>query len=373
LRVALVHDWLLHHRGGEKVLATIARLYPQADLFTLLADRAKMPAELQAMPMHTSWLQRLPGVGRYYRKLLPWMPGAIERFRLEGHDLVISSSHCVAKGANVPSGIPHICYCHTPMRYAWDLQELYLERVPKLLRGTARQQLQKLQQWDRESSSRVTHFIANGRTVQQRIKMAYGRESTIIHPPVDVEFYQLDANVKREGYYLIVSALAPNKRIDLAISACQQLKRKLIIIGSGPEEQRLRSLAADNVQFLGWATNEQIRHHLQRCTALLFPGEEDFGIVPLEANACGCPVIAYAVGGATETIKPMGQSSTPTGLWFTEPTASSLIDTIERFEQEPQAINAQHCRANAEQYSYHRFLTAFKDFCTRVMSASGLP
>lgn len=371
MRVALVHDWLLGMRGGEKVLAAIAGLYPQAEIYTLLADVRSMPV-FQKHRLHTSWLQYLPGVKSYYRKLLPWMPGAIERFRLDGFDLVISSSHCVAKGVKVPEGIPHICYCHTPMRYAWDLQDLYLERVPKALQGWARHELQKLQQWDRETSNRVTHFIANGRTVQDRIKNAYGRESEIIHPPVDTEFYDLDRTVKREDYYLVVSALAPNKRIELAIAACQQLKRKLVIIGTGSESKRLQQLAGSETQFLGWATNETIHQHLQQCQALLFPGEEDFGIVPVEANACGCPVIAYGVGGATETIRPLGRVDDPTGVWFDQPTTASLVEAIQLFERQRGDIDPEVCRRSVERFSQARFVKEFSAYCTTVLNSRGL-
>lgn len=358
-------------RGGEKVLAAIASLYPQAELYTLLADVSSMPV-FQKHQVHTSWLQYLPGVKSYYRKLLPWMPAAIERFQLEGFDLVISSSHCVAKGVKVSKGIPHICYCHTPMRYAWDLQDLYLERVPKVLRGWARRELQKLQQWDRACSTRVTHFIANGRTVQDRIRNAYGRESEVIHPPVDTEFYQLDSDVKREEYYLVVSALAPNKRIELAIAACQQLKRRLVIIGTGSEAKRLQQLAGSEVQFLGWATNETIRQHLQQCQALLFPGEEDFGIVPVEANACGCPVIAYGVGGATETIRPLGRADYPTGIWFDQPTTASLVDAILQFERQRHEILPEVCRNSAVRYSVPRFMKDIAAYCTTVLNSCGL-
>ncbi len=371
MRVALVHDWLLGMRGGEKVLAAIATLYPQAEIYTLLADVRSMPV-FQKHRIHTSWLQYLPGAKSYYRKLLPWMPGAIERFRLVEFDLVISSSHCVAKGVKVPEGIPHICYCHTPMRYAWDLQDLYLERVPARLRGWARHELEKLQQWDRVTSHRVNRFIANGRTVQERIRRSYGRASEIIHPPVDTDFYDLNAGVSRENYYLVVSALAPNKRIDLAIEACQQLNRNLVIIGTGSEAKRLRRMLGNDKQFIGWSTNETIRHHLQRCQALLFPGEEDFGIVPVEANACGCPVIAYGVGGATETIRPLGRADYPTGVWFDQPTTASLIEAIQLFERHQSDIDPEVCRRSAERFSQARFTKEFSAYCTTVLNSRGL-
>ncbi len=354
MRVALVHDWLTGMRGGEKVLEALAGMYPQGEIFTLLADRNALSPALAAMKLHTSWLQKLPGAKNYYRKLLPWMPGAIERFDLTGFDLVISSSHCVAKGVKVPVGVPHLCYCHTPMRYAWHLRELYLAKVPYIARSWARTQLERLREWDRASASRVTQFIANGKTVQQRIKEAYGRDSIVIHPPVDVDFYVPDASVKRDDYYLVVSGLAPNKRVDLAIAACQKLGRRLVIIGTGEEVSRLGQQAGAETTFLGWCTNEVIRQHLQRCRALLFPGEEDFGIVPVEAQACGTAVIAYGVGGATETVVPLGEVN-PTGIWFEEPSVDSLAAAMQRCETEGATIQPEVCRANAEQYGAERF------------------
>lgn len=373
MRVALIHDWLLGLRGGEKVLDAIAELYPQAELFSLLVDRRSLTPRLAAMPLHSSWLQNLPGVKHYYRKLLPWMPGAIERFNLAGFDLVISSSHCVAKGVKVPEGVPHVCYCHTPMRYAWGLQELYLQRVPKLLRGWAQSQLMKLREWDRLSASRVTQFIANGVTVQRRIRDAYDRDSIVVHPPADVDFYVPASTTPREGYYLVVSALAPNKQIEHAIQACQQLGRRLVIIGTGQEEKPLRQLAGSETTFLGWASNEVIRQHLQLCRALLFPGEEDFGIVPLEANACGCTVIAYGIGGATETIRPPGQAEKPTGIWFMEPTVASLATAMQQLEAGEVVIDAADCRKNAEQYSLAKFLHSLQQVIERTLSHSSTP
>lgn len=341
-------------RGGEKVLEALCGMYPQAEILTLLADRSALSPTLVAMKLHTSWMQKLPGVKGYYRKLLPWMPGAIERFDLTGFDLVISSSHCVAKGGKVPAGIPHLCYCHTPMRYAWHLRDLYLEKVPAVARSWAKSQLDWLREWDRSTASRVTQFIANGKTVQQRIKEAYGRESIVIHPPVDVDFYVPAPEVKREDYYLVVSALAPNKRTDLAIGACQKLGRRLVVVGTGEEERRLRLLAGSDTTFLGWASNETIRDHLQCCRALLFPGEEDFGIVPVEAQACGTAVIAYGVGGATETVVPLREAS-PTGVWFMESSVDSLVAAMQRFENDGAGIRSEVCRANAEQYGAERF------------------
>jgi glycosyltransferase involved in cell wall biosynthesis len=357
LRVALIHDWLLGFRGGEKVLAAIADLVPQAELFTLLADRHRrsLPPALRKLKLHTSWLDRLPGSHRAYRYLLPLMPGAIERFELQGFDLIISSSHCVAKGVRVPAGVPHLCFCHTPMRYAWHLRDLYLERVPFVLRSIVRRQLERLRAWDRCTAQNVTQFIANGKTVQQRISEVYQRESVVIHPPVDTAFYAPDHSCQREDYYLVVSALVPNKRIELAVQACQRLGRRLSIIGTGPEERRLKKLAGPLTRFLGWQDDAGVRENYRRCRALLFPGEEDFGMVPIEANACGAPVIAYGQGGATETIIPPGQGAPPTGLWFPEPAVESLVAAIKRLEATRDAITGENCRKQAGQFCALRF------------------
>jgi glycosyltransferase involved in cell wall biosynthesis len=387
MRVALIHDWLLANRGGEKVLDAIAQLCPEAELFTLLADRDCLTPPLSRLKLHISWLDALPGSHRFYRNLLPLMPAAIERFDLQGFDLVISSSHCVAKGVRPPPGVPHLCYCHTPMRYAWHLRDVYVQSLPAYRRSLVRIELDRLRAWDRRTASRVTQFIANGRTVQQRIRDAYGRDSSIIHPPVDIDFYRpadgeagitagaspppgpplerggelggergrVAGDHRREEFYLVVSALAPNKRVDLAVEACGKLDRELIIIGTGSEESRLRKAAGPKTQFLGWRTDAELRDHYRRCRALLFPGEEDFGIVPIEANACGTAVIAYGVGGATETIVPPEKSNEPTGLWFSEPSADSLLAAIERFESQPALIRPEACRRQAEQFSGERF------------------
>src|SRR5262245_56883644 len=318
MEVALVHDWLTGMRGGEKCLEVACRQYPQAELFTLLHELGSVSPLIEDRPIHTSFLDRLPKVKSYYRALLPLMPAAIDSFRLDRRfDLVLSFSHCVAKGIRPPHGVPHVCYCFTPMRYAWHQREAYL-REQGLLKGTAmRGVLAMLRAWDRQAAERVTHFIAISKTVQERIRECYGRESTVIYPPVDTDFHR-PARATRDDYYLIVSALAPYKRIDLAIEACKQLKRYLLVIGSGPTEERLKKLAGPMTRFTGWLPDEQVRHHLQRCRALLFPGEEDFGIVPVEANACGTPVIAFGRGGATESIVPLYGDRDPTGVWFEE-------------------------------------------------------
>lgn len=351
-RVVLVHDWLTGMRGGEKCLEVACRRWPQAALYTLLHRPGAVSPAIEKLQPQTSALQYFPSVHRYYRYLLPLMPAAAAGWQLPACDLVVSFSHCVAKAACPPQGVPHVCYCFTPMRYAWHMRQAYFQA------GGLRAQLRdwllgRLRRWDQRTADRVTHFIAISRTVQQRIRECYGRPSTVIYPPVDTDFYTPAAGV-RENYYLAISAFAPYKRLDLAIEACNQLRRQLVIIGTGQEEGALRALAGPTVHFLGWQPDEMIRQHLRRCRALLFPGEEDFGIVPVEAQACGTPVIAYGRGGATETVvTPDGGE--PTGLWFTEQTSQCLAESMVQFESCISDFSPQAARRQALQFNAPRF------------------
>jgi glycosyltransferase involved in cell wall biosynthesis len=367
-RVILAHDWLTGMRGGEKCLEVFCRLWPEARLYTLLHRRGSVSAAIERLRPCTSFLQRLPGWHRYYRYLLPFMPLAAN-WRLPDCDLVLSSSHCVAKSVQAPPGMPHICYCHTPMRYAWQMRTSYLDAVgARGLKAKAIDTiLARLRQWDRRTAERVTHFLANSRTVQRRIAQCYGRESTVINPPVDTDFFT-PAAVAREDYYLVVSAFAPYKRLDLAIAACARLGRRLVIIGEGQEEKRLRGLAGPSIHFLGWQSGETIRDHLRCCRALLFPGEEDFGIVPVEAQACGTPVIAYGKGGATETILPPESAREPTGLWFAEQTAECLVETLIHFESLACDFSATAIRRQAQRFHARRFADQISAFVEQVLS-----
>jgi glycosyltransferase involved in cell wall biosynthesis len=353
-RVVLVHDWLTGMRGGEKCLEVVCRRWPSARLFTLLHKRGSISTAIEALQPSTSPLQWLPGIERYYRYLLPILPLAVESWRLPSCDLVVSFSHCVAKSARPARGVPHVCYCFTPMRYAWHMREAYFGREHGLKARIVERLLGFLREWDRRTAARVTHFIAISKTVQRRIAECYGRDSAVIYPPVDTDFYT-PAAVPREDYYLAVSAFAPYKRLDLAIAACNRLHRRLLIIGSGQDEARLRPLAGPTIQFLGWQPDESIRDHLRRCRALVFPGEEDFGIVPLEANACGTPVIVFGRGGATETIVPLHGREPATGVWFAEQTADCLIDALERFEQERELFVPALLRRHAQRFNRSRF------------------
>lgn len=359
MNVALVHDWLTGMRGGEKCLEVLCRRFPEARLFTLVHARGAASPPIERMRITTSFLQRLPGAARHYRYLLPLMPSAVQRLAIpEDVDLVVSFSHAVAKSVQPPPGAPHVCYCFTPMRYAWHRREDYFAastRFPATTMDAVRNKvLDWIRDWDRATADRVTHFVAISRTVAQRIAECYGRTSRIIYPPVDTEFYTPAATV-REPFYVCVSALVPYKRIDLAVAACNRLGRRLVVIGDGPERRRLRRLAGPTVQMVGWAGNDVIRDHLRRARALLFPGHEDFGIVPLEAQACGTPVVAFGQGGATETVLPGGEGGPGTGVFFHRQTPESLSEAILSLEAHPACFDPQLARRNAERFSTERF------------------
>lgn len=360
MRVAFVHDWLVAMRGGEKCLEAFCQRYPHAPVYTLLHRRGALAPAIERREIRTSFLQRLPGVAGYYRWLLPLLPTAIESLRLPPElDVVLSFSHAVAKGIRPPPGVPHLCYCFTPMRYAWHLRDQYLRAgrsAPSAVwRTLQRRVLDRLCAWDRGSAERVTQFVAISRTVARRISECYGRSSQVVYPPVDTEFYT-PSEARREDFYLCVSALVPYKRIDLAIEACRLLGRKLVIIGSGPESRRLRRLAGPQTTFLGWQPDEVIRDHYRRCQALLFPGLEDFGIVPVEAQACGTPVIAYGWGGAAETVLGADELRPGTGRFFTEQTAAALVEAMGWFEGHRHQFDEGMARQQAERFSTCRFV-----------------
>jgi glycosyltransferase involved in cell wall biosynthesis len=378
-RVVLAHDWLTGMRGGEKCLEALCRRWPDAWLYTLLHRQGTVAPIIEERRLVTSFLQHLPGVERYYRYLLPIMPFAADRWRVPECDLVFSLSHCVAKSVRPPRGVPHVCYCFTPMRYAWHQRQAYFNKVRlgRLRSAVVDRVLELLRRWDRQTAKRVTHFLAISHTVQKRIVECYDRPSTVIYPPVDTDFY-CPAPAPRESYYLAVSAFAPYKRLDLAVEACRRLGRQLVIIGKGQDERRIKALAAPRVTILGWQPDAVVREHYRRCRALLFPGEEDFGIVPLEAQACGTPVIAFGRGGATETTTPLHQrkraaSQEPTAVWFEEPTAQSLVEAIVRFEQRANDFNPLAARRQALRFSHRRFEEELTVFLTTQVQPGNLP
>jgi glycosyltransferase involved in cell wall biosynthesis len=366
LNVILIHDWITGMRGGEKVLESLCRRWPSAPLYTLIHKRGSCSSTIEDRPILTSFLQKLPGIHRYYRYALPLMPWAVG-WRLPECDVVFSSSHCVAKGVAIPEGAVHFCYCHTPMRYAWHMQDSYFQDRgwwgPK--KWLAQLILRRLREWDRRTAAGVTHFIANSQVVRQRIRDCYNCDAVVINPPADTNFY-CPADVVREDYYLILSAFAPYKRIDLAIEACRKLGKRLIVIGSGQDERKLRNLADERVQFLGWQRDDVLRDHLRRCRALLFPGEEDFGIVPVEAQACGTPVIAFGRGGATETVVPWPKPNA-TGLWFEEQYVESLVAAIEQFERVRGDFDTLRLRNHALRFRLERFEEELFGFVASMM------
>ena len=348
-------------RGGEKCLEVLCRHFPEAHVYTLLHKPGATSPPIERMSIQTSFLQHLPGAQRHYRYLLPLMPSAVERLTIpDDVDLVVSFSHAVAKSIRAPAGVPHVCYCFTPMRYAWHRRADYFVASSRVvgtpLSAVKGRILNWIRDWDLRTADRVTHFIAISRTVQQRIEESYGRTSRIIYPPVDTEFYTPPVGPgEREEFYLCVSALVPYKRIDLAVESCSRLGRRLLIIGAGPEAARLRRMAGSTVQFAGWCSNELIRSRMRQCRALLFPGNEDFGIVPVEAQACGTPVIAYRDGGATETILDARRATTGTG-WFFEPQSSAaLAEAIKTFENESDRFCPALARTHSERFSKDRY------------------
>src|SRR5574341_112755 len=343
MKVALVHDWLTGMRGGEKVLEILCELFPEATLFTLVHKPGSVSPIIEKMPIKTSFVQKFPLAKKIYPKYLLFFPTAIEQFDLNEFDLVISSSHCAAKGVITRPETCHICYCHSPMRYAWEMYHTYFFNNQSGIFGKTVIPffLNYLRTWDVQSSNRVDFFVANSNNIKKRIAKHYRREAEVIYPPVDTDFYQLSS--KPGEFFLVVSALVPYKRVDLAVLAFNDLRLPLLVIGEGSQEKKLRSIAAKNILFLPWQTREKLREYYSNCKALIFPGEEDFGIVPVEAQACGKPVIAYAKGGAQESVTgfTMGEDckkmqkitgQQPSGLFFYPQTKEALITAVKQFQ-----------------------------------------
>ena len=301
MRVALVHDWLTGMRGGEWVLYEIAKMFPDARIYTLVHRTGSVAPELEQHPINTSWLQYPSFGGRRWRYLLPLMPAAMENFNIPDADLVISSSHCVAKGVIPPPGAFHLSYVHTPMRYVWDQRGLYLKRIPKVLLPIAQARLARLRQWDMVSSARVDRLIANSRLVAWRIKHYWNRSAEVIPPPVDTDFFTPGG--ERGDNLLTVAALVPYKRVEAAVEVAKRLGRTIEIVGTGPQLGSLRRLAGDNVRFLGWLSRDELRDAYRRAAALVVPNVEDFGMVTVEALACGTPVIGLASSGISDVIR----------------------------------------------------------------------
>ena len=385
MRVALVHDWLTGMRGGEKCLEVFCQLFPDADLYTLLHIPGKLSPSIERMKIHTSFIQKMPFSKRGYRNYLPFFPTAIEQFDLRGYDMVLSSSHCVAKGVITQPMTCHISYIHTPMRYVWELYNDYFgeDRIGWLKRKVVPPITNYLRMWDVASSNRVDYYLANSHHVARRVKKHYQRDARVINPPVNFSLF--DLSEKTEDYFLIVSALAPYKRIDLAIETFNQLKLPLKIIGTGEMEKKLRQMAGPNIEFLGWRTDEEVCDYYMRCRAFIFPQEEDFGITPLEAQACGKPVIALGRGGALETVigafaedgmpseldherLPAASRPAPgeaiTGVFFRRQTVTSLAYAVRAYQKLADRFDPAAIRRNAMRFATPRFAEEIKQFIT---------
>ena len=358
MKVALIHDWLNGMRGGEKILEVLAEIFPDAHIYTLLYEPEKISSTINNLPVKTSFIQYMPKSKRYYRYYLPLFPLAVESFRLKDYDLVISTSHCVAKSVKVPKNAFHICYCFTPMRYVWDFSKEYFGTNSGF--SLIKPILGCLKYWDRKTAKRPDCYFSISQNVASRIKRYYNRDSVVIYPPVDTDFF-VPQDID-DDYYLMVSALVPYKRVDLAVKAFNILGLPLRIIGTGTEEHKLRKQARPNIQFLGWQDNSVVRDHYARCRAFVFPGIEDFGITILEAQSCGRPVIAFAAGGARETIDEVNN----TGIFFKEQTPESLIDAVKHFEKIIKNFSKQKIRQQALKFDRNIFKQRLKDEIQRL-------
>lgn len=374
MRIAIVHDWLVTYAGAERVLASLINIWPQADLFSVidfLSDQDR--AHLQGKVAKTTFIQRLPKARTHYQRYLPLMPLAIEQLDLSGYDLIISSSHAVAKGVLSGPDQLHISYVHSPIRYAWDLQHQYLLESGMstgFKSKVARMILHYIRMWDQRTSSGVDDFVANSYFIGGRISKAYRRESTVIYPPVDtVSFTPLDT---KQDYYFTASRMVPYKRMPMIIEAFAAMPdKRLIVIGDGPEMAKAKLIHAPNVTLLGFQPFAVLLEHMRNAKAFVFAAEEDFGISPVEAQACGTPVIAYGKGGVLETVCGLDHPQ-PTGVFYEEQTVSSLVAAIGEFEAAHARITAQACRANAERFSGQRFEEELKNFVESRLAAARL-
>jgi glycosyltransferase involved in cell wall biosynthesis len=376
LKTVIVHDWLVTYAGAESVLTQILDCFPEADLFAIIDFLPKNKRHLiHNKKVTTSFIQKIPFAKKKYRALLPLMPLAIEQFDLSRYDLVISSSHAVAKGVITGPDQLHISYVYTPIRYAWDLQHQYL-RESKLVKGPksilVKWLLHKMRNWDIRTSNGVDHFLCISDYINRRINKVYRRKSEVIYPCIDLNNYI--CTDKKEDFYFTASRMVPYKKIDLIVSAFAKMPdQKLIVIGEGPDWKKIKKLATHNITLLGYQTNQILRDYMQRAKAFVFAAEEDFGILPVEAQACGTPVIAYGKGGCLETVIPLRGSikltfdsntnfKKPTGVFFKEQSINSLVDVISYFEKNYTKFSAEACRNNAERFSKDIFEKKFKDF-----------
>ena len=372
MRVAIIHDWLVVNAGAEKVLEQIINCYPESDIFSIvdflsLEDRVF----LKGKPVKTSFIQKLPFAKSRYRNYLPLMPLAVELFDLSEYDLIISSSHAIAKGVTTSPNQLHICYCHTPIRYAWDLMNQYLNDLNAnfgIKRLFYAWLLHKIKIWDLRTVNSVDHFIANSKYISKRIYKYYKRDSTVIYPPVDMDYPTL--REKKCNYYITMSRMVPYKKIPLIIQAFNKMPDKeLIVIGDGPDYEKCKKLAGKNIKLMGWQSSEIAKKYLCEANAFIYAAEEDFGIVPVEAQACGTPVIAYGRGGVAESVVPYdcSLSNNPTGILFDKQTVDSIIGAINLFEKNMTTFSPATCRANAAKFSNLRFRKEFTNFVNEAI------
>jgi glycosyltransferase involved in cell wall biosynthesis len=378
VRVALVHDWLTGMRGGERCLEVFCEIFPAADLFTLVHRRGAVSPTIERLTIHTSWLQSLPLVTTYYRHLLPFFPLAIRQFHLTGYDLVLSSSHAVAKGARRTGSPLHVCYCFTPMRYIWDQSPAYFprSRFSPVSWALLQALLRSLRRWDVRTAAGVDEFVAISEHIAAKIRTYYNRPAHVIPPPVDCGFFTPASSPRQHGasFYLVVSALVPYKRVDIAVEAFNRLRLPLVVIGTGPERAKLERQASSSVTFLGWQPDTAVRDYYRQCEALIFPGEEDFGIVPLEAQACGRPVIALGRGGALETVIPLRHTApgstpcgSPTGVFIDDASVEALCEAVAVFQRQATAFDPVAIRQHASHFDRPRFKTRIRTFLADKM------
>ncbi len=353
MKVAIVHDWLTIYGGSEAIVRILHGMFPQAPIYTSVYDRDNMPDDFKEMDIRPSFLQKMPLAKKKYTTYLPLMPRAFEQFDLTGYDLVISSNTCCSKGVITGPDTLHICYCNTPMRYGWEFYHEYVDQKSAPARFVIAGMMKKIRMWDRLSADRVDVFIANSGNVARRIRKHYRRDARVIYPPVRTQRFQ--AAGEAGDYYLAVSRLVPYKRIDLVAEAFTELGLPLKIVGAGSEYEKIKAVSGSNVELLGRLGDEEVIRLMQGCRAFLFPGEEDFGITPVEAQACGRPVIAYGKGGALETVK-----KNVTGVFFPEQTKASVIQAVKEFET--MTFDSQVIRAHAETFSEERFIKELRDF-----------
>lgn len=370
MKIAIVCDWLVTYAGAEKVLEQMLNVFPEADLFAVVDFLPEGQRDfIKNKKVTTTFIQNLPRARKKYRNYLPFMPIAIEQLDLSGYDVVISSSHCVAKGVLTGPDQIHISYVHSPVRYAWDLQHQYL-REAGLTHGLkskiARLIMHYMRIWDTRTSNGVDYFIANSHFIARRIWKCYRREAEVIYPPVNVDKFTFCD--KKEDFYLTASRMVPYKKMDLIVEAFSKMPDKqLIVIGQGPDFNKIKKLAGPNVKLMGYQPDSVLQDYMQRAKAFIFAAEEDFGITPVEAQACGTPVIAYGKGGSLETVRGYGEMEKPTGIFFSNQKVQDLVDAVSSFEEISQDITAKDCRENAEKFAISVFRKRFSDFVNDVV------